>query len=172
MRYKKTLENIKKVTNKTNNKENTVTAFYYKGSLVEDPQKNAENMNEYLANIGKETNENVGKPKNNPTSYLEKHSERSRHEFSFSDVSATDVIEICTKFMPKTSCDASGIQQKIVLSDIGILAPVLAHLVNVSQKTGIFPNSGKIARVIPVYKNKGNKSMFVNYRPISLLPVI
>ena len=53
---------IKKVTNKTNNKENTVTAFYYKGSLVEDPQKNAENMNEYLANIGKETNENVGKP--------------------------------------------------------------------------------------------------------------
>ena len=128
-------------------------------------------MNEYLANIGKETNENVGKPKNNATSYLEKHSERSRHEFSFSDVSATDVIEICKKFTPKTSCDASGIQQKIVLSDVGILAPVLAHLVNVSQKTGIFPNSGKIARVIPVYKNKGNKSMFVNYRPISLLPV-
>ena len=40
---------IKKVTNKTNNKENTVTSFYYKGSLEEDPQKNAENMNEYTA---------------------------------------------------------------------------------------------------------------------------
>ena len=43
-------------------------------------------------------------------------------------------------------------------------------IVNVSQKTGIFPDRAKIARVIPVYKNKGSKTIFNNYRPISLLP--
>ena len=59
----------------------------------------------------------------------------------------------------------SGMQQNIILSDIGILAPVLAHLINTSRE------SGKIARVIPVYKNKGSKNMFGNYRPISLLPI-
>ena len=48
---------------------------------------------------------------------------------------------------------------------------MLAHLINCSQKSGIFPENGKIARVIPVYKGKGSKHSFENYRPISLLPV-
>ena len=62
-------------------------------------------------------------------------------------------------------------QQNIILNDIELMAPVLAHLVNTSQKTGIFLEGRKIARVIPVYKNKGNKKMYVNYCPISLLPI-
>ena len=162
---------IKKVTNKTNNKEETATAFYYKGSLVENPQSNVDNMNEYLANIGKETNESVGTPSKPASSYMKKHADRNQHEILLQDITSADVIEVCKKFTPKTSCDASGMQQNIILSDIELLAPVLAHLVNKSQKTGIFPEGGKIARVIPVYKNKGSKNMFGNYRPISLLPV-
>ena len=168
---KKHWDIIKKVTNKTNNKEDTSTSFYYKGSLVEDPQTNASNMNEYLANIGKETNESVGTPSKTASTYMNKHSNRNQHELLFQDISPADIIEVCKKFTPKTSCDVSGMQQNIILSDIGLLAPVLAHLVNFSQKTGIFPDGGKIARVIPVYKNKGSKNIFGNYRPISLLPV-
>ena len=162
---------IKRVTNKTNNKEEITTAFYYKGSLTEDPQANADNMNEYLANIGKETNESVGTPNKNASSYMKQHSARNQYELLFQDITPADIVEACKKFTPKTSCDMSGMQQNIILSDIGILAPVLAHLINTSQKTGIFPESGKIARVIPVYKNKGSKNMFGNYRPISLLPI-
>ena len=162
---------LRDVTNKTNNKAETVSAFYYKGALVEDPQENAENMNEYQANIGRETNESVGPSNCSASSYLEQHKERNIHEMLFHDVSPSDIIEACKKFTPKTSCDATGIQQNIVLSDIGILAPVLAHLVNVSQSTGVFPEGGKIARLIPVYKNKGSKKEFGNYRPVSLLPV-
>ena len=51
------------------------------------------------------------------------------------------------------------------------MAPVLAHLVNCSMSTGIFPENGKVARVIPVYKLKEDKQSYENYRPISLLPV-
>ena len=86
-------------------------------------------------------------------------------------MSADDIVEVSKALNPKTSCDATGIQQNIVLSDIEILAPMLAHLVNVSQKTGVFPDGCKIARVIPTYKNKGSRTSFDNYRPVALLPV-
>ena len=162
---------VKSATNKLNDKTETASAFYYKGTLENDQQKNAENMNEFLAGIGKETNESVGAPKVRAANYLTKHSDRIEQEFVFKDISAAEIVDTCKNIKPKTSYDVDGIQQKIVLSDIEILAPVIAHLVNVSQKSGVFPDKGKTARVIPVYKNKGSKNAFDNYRPISLLPV-
>ena len=72
----------------------------------------------------------------------------------------------------KTSKDAYGFVQKEILDDCDILAPVIAHLMNRSQETGICPASSKVARVIPVYKNKGDESLYENYRPISLLPIL
>ena len=44
-----------------------------------------------------------------------------------------------------------------------------AHMCNVSFQTGVFPNKMKIAKIIPLYKS-GEKNVFTNYRPISLLP--
>ena len=47
----------------------------------------------------------------------------------------------------------------------------LTHIFNLSLSTGRFPNSLKLAKVIPVYK-KDDSSLISNYRPISLLPSI
>jgi hypothetical protein len=47
----------------------------------------------------------------------------------------------------------------------------MAHLMNRSQETGICPQNRKIAKVIPVFKNKGKNFLYVNYRPISLLSI-
>ena len=40
-----------------------------------------------------------------------------------------------------------------------------------SLDCSIFPNNWKKANVIPVFKNKGDKSVVKNYRPVSLLPI-
>ena len=61
--------------------------------------------------------------------------------------------------------------QKVILGDMDILAPMFVHLINCSLSSGKCPDMSKIARVIPVYKNKGEKNLFTNYRPISLLPI-
>ena len=45
----------------------------------------------------------------------------------------------------------------------------LVHICNVSFQTGVFPDKMKIAKVVPLFKS-GEKNVFTNYRPISLLP--
>ena len=51
------------------------------------------------------------------------------------------------------------------------LAPAVAHLINLTLKTGLIPSELKAAEVIPIYKDS-EKSQFTNYRPISVLSVI
>ena len=46
----------------------------------------------------------------------------------------------------------------------------LAHLISLSLKIGHVPKDWKKAKLIPIYKNKGEKDEMTNYRGISLLP--
>ena len=54
-------------------------------------------------------------------------------------------------------------------------APVVTHsltyIMNLSITTGIFPNSWKIAKVTPIFKEDARTDPN-NYRPISVLPVV
>ncbi len=50
------------------------------------------------------------------------------------------------------------------------LVKPLTHLINLSIRTGQFPDSWKKALVKPIFKSVNSDDM-VNYRPISLLPV-
>jgi hypothetical protein len=49
------------------------------------------------------------------------------------------------------------------------IAEPLSHLINKSFLTGSFPDCLKIAKVCPIFKS-GDKHLFSNYRPISILP--
>ena len=160
---------LKTVINKTNNKEEVTTDFLYKGNWIKDKQENANSFNEFFANIGKQTNETVGPSKDSSLHYLLKNKERNINDLLLSEVNAEDVSDVCRKMTPKTSTDPLGIKQKTILEDIDIFAHVIAHMVNCSMKTGACPSSSKLARVIPVYKQKGSKHLYGNYRPISLL---
>ena len=57
---------------------------------------------------------------------------------------------------------------KLIKSEI---IPSLTCILNQSLHTGIFPDTLKIAKIIPIYK-KGSLNDILNYRPISLLPSI
>ena len=51
------------------------------------------------------------------------------------------------------------------------MSPYLSDTFNKCYETGIFPNSLKIVKIIPVHKAK-QKDIVSNYRPISLLSPI
>ncbi len=65
--------------------------------------------------------------------------------------------------------DWNGIDMTLIKRVIIAIVDPLVYICNVSFKTGSFPNKMKIARVIPLYK-AGEKLLFTDYRPVSLLP--
>ena len=59
---------------------------------------------------------------------------------------------------------------KIIKLVVDIVSPILLKLFNSCYKDGYFPNELKVAKVIPIYKNRGDITKLNNYRPISMLP--
>ena len=52
---------------------------------------------------------------------------------------------------------------------IDLLATLLSHICNQSFERGVFPDKLKIVKILPVFKSD-DRSLFSNYRPISILP--
>ena len=57
----------------------------------------------------------------------------------------------------------------IIKRSIGSIFSPLTHIINLSIIHGIVPDELKIAREVPIFKS-GDKALFSNYRPISVLP--
>ena len=61
-----------------------------------------------------------------------------------------------------------GISSKVLQLSANFISGPLAHIVNQSFSTGVFPVGFKTAKVVPIFKN-GKSDDVQNYRPISLL---
>ena len=71
----------------------------------------------------------------------------------------------------KNSSGHDGISNKILKFIKFEISNSLALIINQMITTGIFPESFKTSKIVPLFK-KGDSSLLTNYRPISLLPTI
>ena len=69
----------------------------------------------------------------------------------------------------KMSTDYNDINMLMVKKIITQIVRPFVHICNISFQTGVFPDKMKISKVVPLFKS-GEKNVFTNYRPISLLP--
>jgi hypothetical protein len=69
----------------------------------------------------------------------------------------------------KNSCGFDELSTSLIKPVIHLLLKPLTHIFNLSFRTGTVPQKLKIAKIVPIYKN-GDRSLPINYRPISLLP--
>lgn len=82
-----------------------------------------------------------------------------------------EVIKIIDNLDANTGSGIDGITTKSIKCVKKIIASELTQCINLCLKQGIFPDSLKIAKIIPIYKS-GSRSDPSNYRPISVLPVM
>ena len=78
-------------------------------------------------------------------------------------------MDVIKSFANKTSTDYNGMNMFILKKITKFIVHPFLHVCNISFPKGVFPDALKIARVIPLFKS-GDKHVFTNYRPVSLLP--
>ena len=72
---------------------------------------------------------------------------------------------------PSKATGLDGITSKIVKLSAEVISPTLLRIINTSISSGNFPETLKIAKILPIHK-WGAKNDPSNYRPISILSVI
>ena len=163
---------LKKAMNQVSDKTCLPSTFKHNGRWISDKQTNSDNFNDFYSKVGPNTNKSVKPAKHVAEHYLKKHQQENSFSIRNPSFSENDIVNAAVRLNKKTSTDAYDISQAVMLDDIELLAKPLAYLMNQSMTRGSCPDGSKIARVIPVFKNKGENNIYDNYRPISLLPAL
>ena len=88
--------------------------------------------------------------------------------FIITPTSKAEIDAIISSLNSNKSTGPNSIPLKILKLTQNEISQHLAHIFNLSFMTGVFPDSLKIAKVIPIHK-KDSKLIVSNYRPISVL---
>ena len=87
------------------------------------------------------------------------------------ETTTAEVSNIISKLKNKNSKDKDGLSNKIIKYIQKDIAEILKVLINTAMRKGVFPQSLKVAKIIPIYKGK-EKNNVDNYRPISITSII
>lgn len=131
------------------------------GCFVTNSTAKAECLNSFFTELSF-----LNEPAFDPTLSLDR--ARPQGHFQFSHITSTEVLQQLQKLNIAKSCGLDGIGNYILRATaLGIASP-LAVLFNSSLSMGKFPTTWKPAVVVPLYKQKGDRSAVSSYRPVSL----
>ena len=138
------------------------------GIKVTDHIQMANLLNDYFSEIGQKMAAKIDKPSATNTSSTNPSIANRSNSFFFKPVTTTDILTYILQLNANKSAGPEDIPIKIIKMSASVIAPVLEHLFNKCLINGVFPDSLKIGKIVPIHK-KGPKNECCNYRPITLL---
>ena len=164
---KNTWKTIKTIINKDSAKTNLPETFKINNERESCPKKIADAFNNFFVQIGPELANSIQNPVSN-ISHMDYLLRPITTGFQYKNVSEQDIQKIIKDLKPKTSYGRDRLSNTLLKLISPEITPVLTLIINQTLNTGIFPESLKIAKVLPVHKKDAN-DVFTNYRPISVL---
>ena len=163
---KKTWNGIKNVINiKSINQGQPISMFIDK-ELTTEPIKIAEGFNSYFSTIAEKLQLNSSLGRINFEKYL---TSPLRSNFLFHSADVNEIMLIINSFKNLKATGPFSIPTEILKVISPSVCYPLKEIINLSFATGMYPDNLKIAKVVPIFKNKGDRLIISNYRPISLL---
>ena len=135
------------------------------GEQTSDPVAIANAFNNFFSTIGHKVQEKVYSSHNHFSRYLQNPND---HSFFASPTCPNEIADLISDFDRNKACGPNSIPVHILLLLKTEISKLLSDLINLSFASGRYPDSLKIAEIIPAFK-KGSRLSVNNYRPISLL---
>lgn len=126
----------------------------------------AEVVNNFFASVGDKVTNGL-----NCGDCVQLDQEADSEMSSFKLMTSSELLTIIKDFDVHKSSGIQNINSKIMLDSIRAIPAVFTYLVNLSLKTGVFPDEMKVARIAAIPK-KGDLRRLDNLRPISLLSIV
>ena len=134
--------------------------------MIDDPQKICEAFNVHFATIGEKIGKNIKSHESTPPLL-----HNLPNSFFFSPATPEEIYSLIGNIKIKQAVRENDIDNKLLKLSNTIISPFLSNIFNSCMQQGEFPNSLKIAEVVPVFK-KGDSNLLTNYRPIWILSQI
>ena len=159
---------INTVINKKPRPNKLPRQFINNGETISSNKAIASEFNVFFSTFGPKLADSIPILDNGVTIY-DYMGQPNRNYMFITPVSEKETITTVKSCKPKHSKDCDDNMNMYVVSKvIWLIVKPLAHIVNLSFTSGIFPEDMKIAKVIPWFKN-GSKTDLTNYRPISII---
>ena len=138
------------------------------GKHVAEPETNANAFNSYFNSIPITLSDNIN---NNLTAFGSCLDDEIPESDNFHQTSTHEITKIIKNLKNSKSVGWDNNPANILKINVMTLAPILSNLINKSLAQGLFSQSLKRAKILPIFKSK-DKLNIANYRPIFILPVI
>jgi len=135
--------------------------------IVNEEQIIANEFNTYFSNIATSLDSEIPASNVSPCNFINFNVGDS---FFLSPSDSFEIVDIINA-LKKTRSDVNMIPVRILCKVSNILSVHISDLINYSFSCGSFPDSLKIAHIIPIHKHD-DRTNIENYRPISILPTL
>ena len=132
----------------------------------------AEIQNKYYIDKVKTIRSNLQGHNSDPLAVLKKTLNGNQSSFSSQAISPDEVDKIIRELKNSKACGMDKLDTYIIKLTRQAIVPSVCHIINLSLQSNKFPTKWKIAKVVPLYKGKGNKLDPKNYRPVAILPIL
>jgi hypothetical protein len=136
---------------------------------LHDDCRIANELNNYFSNVGSVLANRI-REEHNYTNLEPTLLRYTQNSMFITNLSYSNVEQAIISLKPNAS-NNDEITANIIKKNMDILVPILTNVINSSFSIGNFPDTLKIARLIPLFKS-GDPTLSSNYRPISILPAI
>lgn len=161
---------LHKLTGKIKNKKDLSDEIIVNGIKVNNDNTISDAFAKHYSNVGKLLADRINSKSNikDPMDNMKKRVEQNCFLFP---TDHGEIEKFINTLKEKNSKGHDDISNRILKKIYPGIINALEILFNKSLQEGLFPSNMKIAVVKPLYKSKSKTDM-INYRPISLLPVI